>query len=452
MLKNVWRQCFRTENPPNVSVETDTKRHKLELSVEHDNNETTFNTTLTDVNVDCQEVIFQYLNLPDLLNIVEAHKDFVEAARIIYSRCYKGKTVKINGTCWTMGESRITHTIKSDCIEIKDQRCFAQITSNFGDRIKKLSINFYNSNPIKRFFNEEIHDQINKFCVDSLVQLNLENCEHFSSEAFQQPFTTLCCLTMKNCELPFTSDNFYRLFPCLNRLELTRNTAIHPNFIECHIPTLEHLTLDSNKGFSTENILIALYYNQQLSNLHLVTHFNSKFLQSINILMPNLRNLQLVILSYKFTDEMPLNFKSVEKFTLTVDHGPFIDMSIGFEQLKELVIQINGSYGHDFTDFITKNQELTKLTIIAPSWNAIKLTDSDADKLGKPIHLTELILRFCHISNVAASDLMNNCKMLKRFQFARNKTENDLILYVDKREWKWTIANGSVLCERRRSS
>lgn len=408
--------------------------------------ETTFNTKLPDINVDCQEAIFQYLNFNDLLNIVDAHKDFLKAAGFIYSRLYKAKPIKINlSSCILKGHFG-THTIKSDCIELSDYRICSQFISNFGDRIKKLSIKFNSLN--KYFFDGEVLAQTNKFCANSLVELRITDCQHFPSEAFTQPFTEVRCLSMTNCKLPFGDDELYRLFPCLNRLELQGNTVMYPSFIEHNIPELEHLSLNfKSNRLSSQNFLTALCYNQQLSSLNLMTRIDAALLHSISELSPNLRDLQFGITSGGSGDEISINFRSVEKLTLTTGRNSFKGVSITFDQLRELVIKVDDRYESDITDFITQNTLLTKLTIIAPSWNAIELTDFEVVTLGESLNLTELILKRCHISSNAASDLMNVCKMLRTFEFDQLYPEEELVLDVND-NWKWTIVNGSVQCER----
>ncbi|XP_055325661.1 uncharacterized protein LOC129579544 [Sitodiplosis mosellana] len=429
------------------------KRQKLELSigtVSDRNSEMIFNTELIDLNGDCQEAIFQHLDLVDLLNIAESHVNFLKAAGYMYSRLYKDKTIRINGKRCAMGVFFKTHTIKTDYIEVNDHHLCSQLLSIFGGHIKNLSINFNNTAPIERFFNDGVQAQINEFCSSSLVELTIENCQHFSSEAFMRPFREVRYLSMQNCKLPFDTDEFYRIFPCLTRLELLKNTAVNPSFIEQHIPGLEHLALEVNyKGFTQKNILTALCFNQQLSRLYLMSHVNTELLHSINELIPNLQHLQLVILFGQFTGDKLINFKHVQKVKLTTDCDPFIDIPMKFDQLKELDIVANGGYEDGFINFIIRNKHLTKLSITAPSWNEIELSDSDVTTLGQELNLTELTFQRCYITDNVAIDLMNDCKVLRKLQFDLMEPSEELNLNIKHNDWNVINVSGTVQCERR---
>lgn len=427
----------------------DTKQNDDKIDINIDS-EMIFNTKLTDINFDCQEAVFQFLSLSDLLNVANTDERFLEAVRIVYSRLYKTKTVRINLNAMT--SSFATHNIKSDCIEVYDRNFISRLLSTFGDRIKKLSISMKtSSNRFISFF--DIQAQINQFCASSLVELSIQNCEHFPSEAYIQPFTELRCLSMQNCKIPFKTDEFSRFFPCLNRFELVGNTVINPDFIEQNFCGLEHLVLecDPDNGFSSQNILVALCLNQQLSSLHLTPRLGWKFLRSINESSPGLRNLQLAISSYEFISGGSINFKNVEKLTLTVDRDPFKDsMSLKFDQLKELEVRVDDGGGNGVINFIVENgAKLNKLTIVAPSWNTIELSDLDITTIGENLHLSELTLQRCCISNHAASDIMNNSKELRKFQFEQMDPKKKLILNIKNDDWKWTCVGGSVYCERR---
>lgn len=428
-------------------IDCESNRSKLEMPIDINKDDMMFDTNLNDLNVDCQESIFQYLNLSDLLNISETDDDFTEAANIIYRRLYKNKLIRIDKNVCGFGHYPNTHTIKSGCIIVHNQRFYSRLLSNFGNSIKKLSINL----KMKNYFNEieDIQAQINKYCAKSLVEFNIENCQHFTSKAFVKPFSQVCALSLTNCVLQFTADEFNRLFPCLIRLELLKNKmkSEHSVFIEQNFPNLKHWTLD-HKGFSRQNILMALFFNQQLSSLHLMTTVDSKFLHLINELSPNLRNLQLVISSYDFTEDFSINFKNVEKMKLSV-HGPFKNLPINFDQLKELEINVNDGYYHGFIDFIIQNVNLIKLTIDTPCWIVMNTDDIDVKLIGQNLNLTELSLKRCRISDDAASYLMNSGKLLKKLQFRQMDPTEQLELNINKDKWKVDVDHGLVQCELR---
>lgn len=85
---------------------------------------------ITDVNDDCLERIFDYLNANDLNNVAEATRRFVPAARMVYRRKYSDQVIVIRGF------SRNISFIGGGIIKAKP----ITFLQHFGVTVKKLKL------------------------------------------------------------------------------------------------------------------------------------------------------------------------------------------------------------------------------------------------------------------------------------------------------------------------
>lgn len=397
-------------------------------------------TKFIDINVDCQEAIFQYLTISDLVNVVETHANLTEAAGIVFTKSYKSKTFKINGMRCAFGGSYTTHVIKMNCIEINDQRLCSNVLQHFGAHIKRISINYHGLESSQKFI-RNFHTELQTFCKDTLISLEIKNCCAF---LIDQTFVALRELIINNSIL---QSHAKQLFPNLNRLQLLGNSVNGCTILEHNYPDLDHLALEiSLKSFSPTTVLSALHRYQHISSLHLVaSEVDWSFFHLVSELTNNLRSLHLHICSIDFIDQLDqpdqlmVLFKSITKIEITMDRDPFDDLQLNFVGIKELSLIVNANIGPGFIDFITRNHQLENLTIIAPNWNDIKLTDIDLHTITTQLlHLRELELRNCSVPVAAALRLPHECVTLKRFGFTRANKISQKIVRLLEQDWSMT--------------
>lgn len=392
----------------------------------------------------------KHLNFIDLINKADIQKDIVDEAGLYFSQ-FSNQSIKIYGRRCAIGIFRSTHKIKSDCIEVYDLDLCSKIMRNFGKFITSLSIDFDGLRPFERF-NSLIQYEIIEYCTNSLVKLEMQNCKEFLLHKSKEIFPGVRSVSLKGCDLENKIIDWNLLFPNLNRLELLANIITNRISIEQNIPSLNHLAVGLNdKGFSHENLLTALCFNEQLTSLHLVSEIDSNMLRSITEVAPFLKSIHLQMTLYSSDGDEMVKFRNVDKFILTVNSGEFEKISIWFDHLKEMELMINDGIGDGFIDFITQNEKLTKLTIVAPSWNPIQFFDNELMTIASKLTcLNELTLNRCIVSTVGAIMFMNNSKMLKDFRFSTMNKDEDKPRLVSEISNEWTFTEDDVLfkCER----
>ncbi|XP_055306227.1 uncharacterized protein LOC129570583 [Sitodiplosis mosellana] len=399
----------------------------------------------------CEKVDVQRLSFAELVDRVSSNKDLIDEFGLEFCRL-SHQSIKIYGRRCVEGSFLFTHKAKPGCMEIYERDLCFKMLQNFGCFITKIVIDFEGLKSVDKF-NQYIQNEVNDFCAKSLIELELHNCRQASFDELTHPFPDVQRVCFKNCHLECTADDLKRLFPVVNRLEVLGCTMAYTGCIEQSFVNLQHLSVQLTKGgLSKETILAALCFNQQLSSLHLVAHVDSTLLHSISQVTPLLQCLHLHILSYNFNDGKQTHFGNVEKLMITLDGGPFINLPIWFDHLTELEVTVNDGLHERFSEFISRNEKLIKLTIVAPSWNQIELYDNGMAILAEKLtYLTDFTLQRCTISLVAAVNFMRKAKMLRDFRFSvTNKLESkQLLLLQIENTWKLTNDKNLYQCERR---
>lgn len=393
---------------------------------------------------------FQRLSFDKLVDFVIKNEDRMDEAGLEF--CHQShQSIKIIGRHCANAGFHSTYKAKPDYMEIYERTLCFDVLQNFGGFITKIVIDFDGLKSVDPF-NKSIQSEVNKYCATSLIHLEMYNCREVLFNEEIHPFVEVQSVRFKNCRLDCSSNDLYRLFPVVNHLELLGCTFAYSECIEQSFNSLQHMAVQMKSGgFSMDNILPALCFNQQLSSLHLVGNINSKFLHSISQLTPLLQCLHLQMLTYDFDDGHTVHFDNVEQFIVTLDGGPFINLPISFDHLTELEIIVNHGIHEKFGEFIGKNGKLTKLTIVAPSWNPIELYDSDMTILTEKLTcLTDFTLRYTTISIAAATNFIRKARMLRDFRFVlNNNLENEqLLLSQIENTWKLTKEENSYQCTR----
>lgn len=413
--------------------------HHREKMTKNETNETKINSSL-----------LENLSFVELIEKIDNQKELIDEAGFYFCKL-SHQSIHINGRRCAAGLSRMTHKIRSDCIEIYDETLCSKLMRNFGKFIISLSINFDNLAAFDRYYSS-IQHQIMEYCTDSLEELEVINCQNFKLHESNEAFKEMRNVSLTACDFDDKEVNLNRLFPNLDRLELLRNTLTNKDCIEKNIPGMSYLAISLNKnGFSKDNFLTALCFNQQLTGLHLLSNINSNILQSITEVTPFLEYLHLHITSYDFPDDQTIHFHNVKKLAITLTGSEFINFPIWFDHLLEMELTVNCGLGKDSMDFIIRNEKLIKLTIAAPSWKPVQLSDIDLMSIATKLpNLTDLTFQRCNISASGAIAFMKECKVLNDFRFTvenKNDDKTSLVAGVGN-EWKLTEDEDSFRCER----
>lgn len=303
-------------------------------------------TQITDLNDDCLQMIFEFLDIQSLVNIADSNRWLVNAARLVYIRKFSKISVVIdfnNHNCWGL-----THNDTN--IYVYDPKICFRLLRIMGFAITDLRI-CYNATEVKQF--KYVEQYIKQYCSGTVRMLQFAHKPSFWIQNFEKPFTkveSVKCLASK-----FGNEFHYfpRWFPNLRILELDNCDITY----EITFPPFPHLTKlriswtkipqtrisqiirDSSQMQSLE---IALKPQYELSKSgmwlrHDYVDTNRNELIEFTKAHPSIMNLDL--LSYNFTTDDVIFLiqqqKALQRFRFIPEH---------FSQLDDILTQLNNEW------------------------------------------------------------------------------------------------------------
>lgn len=310
-----------------------------------------------DLNVDCQLLIFEHLDVTSLLALAQLNLYFHGLASNVFKRKYSCKIVELNTQ---MDESSLISTVdiseqfpnkliigKFDVISI--------FFEYFGHMVQAVDILKYKIWDEQKNLKEIVKIVNNN--SNSLKVLKLENTVEDILNSVAQPFRSIKRLDLSGVfdKLGSESMDLNEMFPNIQEIYLsTRHVADDEN-MAVKLPNLKHLRLGFDPPVSSIEKLIkqnpqierltisgisinALFcFNQNLPNLtHLIVHYIT--LYDKNIHFRNVKHLKINTLEYKFA--LHATFTHLKKLELDVStrHVPdeWINFIKKYDNLKEL--------------------------------------------------------------------------------------------------------------------
>lgn len=318
---------------------------------------------ITDLNFDCLEHVFGYLNASELNNIAEAYLYFVPVARSVYRIKYGDKTLKIGDS----GRSLSMHNEMGSSKTIINGTA-TKFLRNFGYLIRKLSLDYLNKAEHEDAHHwREIENAIFKHCIKSLWVVEFKNCRGNVMEEIRKPFENVGVVTIIDGFTEPTKTDFCNWFPNTYNLVL-RGTAIRNS--ECmngSFHALGYLVLSilEQDDIAEANIRKFLQLNRNIVQLVIRSKERDWIQVSVDFLKflseSPIQNLQLINVNFKrayFTQI--INFQYVESLQLQTSHYPD-NILITFGQMTRLGlfgIQRNSKW----IEFVTRNKKLRHLT------------------------------------------------------------------------------------------
>lgn len=168
MPKKLNRKCNRS-----------VKRKRNVVKIAPDNK----TTKLTDVTDFCFAHIFQFLDVVDMLNIIDTSKRFNNAAKLAFSSKYRDEK-------WILSKLRPSSERERRQIYKSFQYLLGLQTDfkflrSFGDSILKLGVNFGSS---QQKYRNKILCYANKYCADQITFFSITFAS-FKTIHFNKPYT-----------------------------------------------------------------------------------------------------------------------------------------------------------------------------------------------------------------------------------------------------------------------
>lgn len=339
---------------------------------------------LTDLKDDILLLTLDELSLNDLSSVAMVSMRF---NRLVYSylgeKCSTGR-VTISGTrtadwLWTsntMGKFKFDSPAE-----------FVAFLRVSGHLISHLTIDCDHNYRESTF--EFMARAIFKYCLNAVEIAIRTNFLPVLNASIKYPLADVTMLKLDTCELDAGFGvQLNRLFPSLQRLVLNECKAIEPACIEIHMPDLIDFKfsglMKNRMVLKKPNILKFIELNPQIQRLAVdfqeanrpaggvkVDDFelNSAFYRCVREYLPDLEWLKMV--NKRCYDEpiawcgSKIEFPNLTTFELAdiYDQQPNAIAPFEFQQLQELKLKHMKKLTDEWMDFITANEQLTKLTV-----------------------------------------------------------------------------------------
>lgn len=321
----------------------------------------TISTEFSDLNVDCLEHVFGYLGFADLLNVVDLNANAADAAKIVYSRHYSKRQIRI----WSPDLNGLLALpqIMGSAIKISSAADCSKLLLHFGGLIEKLELFSFISDALTQDWIDVMH-LISIKCGESLLELKLNNCNERISNEFQSVFEKVESFHVQRSHV----GKFKQLdewFPCLKRLNLADNGP----FITINMTSPTNSVWQiKEECLSLSEIKSMIKAAPELEALSLTGVINADLLRFINDNQPMLKHLSL---PQSFFSNQPgvdkVVFESVKSFSIEPMQSNIspANLPLTFQRLTELEVTVN-TLGREWIDFAIGHSELVKLRLEMP--------------------------------------------------------------------------------------
>lgn len=369
---------------------------------------------ITDINIDCLEVVFKYLSIVDLLSIADSNKFLRNAAELVFILKYGKKRVDI----FDLNSVRPEISTGMHTIEISGLKSSLQIIRCFGKFISKLKVSCSLADIENHISFNRLMTYISENCTESLTEIGLFDCLEGSLKNLI-PFPKVEKVCTDISDLSGSALNF--LFPNMRYLQFS--VFCHANFtsFDIHYPHLEHmeiivrgLCMIKYPGTALQ-VNSILQLNPKLQSLYVPSSFCS-YLPNISNSLPNVKNFGLHLSStHPSYGGKSLHLENVSNFHLSTD-SEFLLLPFVFKLLREFTLDTYYFRSNEeFYTFIRENPSIEKITILSFYKPETKM---NIPRMAKILPSTkEIHFRNCYFTSDEVIEFVNLFKSLEHFSF-----------------------------------
>lgn len=293
-----------------------------------------------ELNGDVLLMIFEHLNSTTLLNLAMASPHLSPIVADQFRRKYKDYDLRILDTTSRKRNELIEYSNYKQ-IDIYGLQMAIKFVKHFGGVIKNFELRQLN---IPQTDSMIISQAMVQYCTKSLTKLNLDFIKENTLEQFIGPFENVDSLHFSISRGRFrTRLPLNQLFPKVKEIHVSIFSDTEYDFFNTELPTLESLfvlfLIQRNDNFakSFQPIESLMRNNKQIESLHLVQSFPNLHIQTINKLLPNLKNLKLGVYEIDAGNDT-VHFEQVKEFSLS-GGSPKSIKSLSFPRLQSLNMQ-----------------------------------------------------------------------------------------------------------------
>lgn len=325
-------------------------------------------TKIIDINTDCLEKVFEFLELRDLINVADSNKYLQETAEVVFIRKSKKRMIIVE-----INEKRPFYSyefpdfeIYDDAILIRNSLAAMKAIRLFGQHISEISLQVISGITCKPPMCKNFFVHVNEFCHKTLKILHLYGNISPVFAALEHPFENTETFIYRRGVIGKRCKHLSRLFPRLSQLKLYGVDVLKSKYFFRTFPNLDTLHWEKNDltGISDSEFTFATR-NPQLQSFGSYSYDNWKF---INANRNNLKSVCGSFSSQKSIDCPPIVFNNVENLKVLCKNNfagavmP-IDM-FSFRRLKKMKLKCEARKLNMWFDFIVVHPSIEHLTII----------------------------------------------------------------------------------------
>lgn len=369
---------------------------------------------------DCFYLIFEYLDLPDLVNMAQVSAELYKIALYEFKQKYSHALLRVGilmnppksfigslleniGLSQLTSEKTLQRSISNFTFDavaqrmlINDYSLLINTIKYFGCLIHRVDMrkNVHDANAVKPIF-----EHLNKYSARSLIQLQVGHVKIEWLDELKGPFANLDEFTFNDSYEPSSEFRPKRLmirkkFPNLRRLlyvDWIKGSDIV--FPDEHFPKLEYVSIEWKLILSDYRMINKfLEQNSRISHLEVIG-FPSDFIVKVHSLVPNLEKLTIdnTHRESSIIVREPVHFEHLKSFIVRSEVVPL--ESISFGNLQELRIVYNPDSVDKWNQFFRKNRNLTRLEIEQSHSSQIRWSNQFVNQLnGLPASVAEITL------------------------------------------------------------
>lgn len=330
-------------------------------------------------------LILERLDLPELLNVARINDEFESVAVGVFRRKYSHLQVLVQDDFEfpeepyeLAGLNRFTgifgrlfrkfgiidnktpqFEVTESQIQLDGYETIVHTFKYFGSAIKKLKFTttFLYQHSTEKFMAE----LISKFTSDLLVDVEFEDINEKILTFITKPLVGVETVRLNGVHLGSVPNGFplNELFPSVRRLELSALGGDCLSYFNCHMPHLEHFSINGiiarNGDNRDESIFTTMIQkNPQIRSIDLYRP-DSQFLQKVNNLLPQLDALGLSQFGLRKGN---IQFENVTKFAIHSEKGS--PKNLHFPRLQTLYVTIAMNHLNEWHNFLNEHSHLTR--------------------------------------------------------------------------------------------
>ncbi|XP_031636954.1 uncharacterized protein LOC116349590 [Contarinia nasturtii] len=364
---------------------------------------------LTQLNNDCLVHIMKFLNLKQLLDVVDANKELKTAAESVFKKRYREKEFFFRG-----GIKHRTYFPKNCKIQhIDHPRTSYQLLRSFGHLIPKMEI-----------LNPFVLTYVNEYCCDSVKSISFIDMFQIDYDTFEKPFINAEKVEFWDCHLQvysiwekLFSSRFNKFFPKISTLTLYKNLTL--DLVEVHFAHLDQLNILATIDVMTKIIRLNPQMRRLVVNAEDQKPFRiKKCLSDASKYLKLLEHLEIERLSigpYDFGKDDVFYFACLKELKIDCVNNATRKIPILSHCLKEFSCKFPGDQLDKFViAYLKANPFITKLSLecngtgIEMEENVMEIIE--ALPLVEEIHFSKF--------NVSTNDVfrfLENCHSLQKF-------------------------------------